>query len=633
MIRSRCLSLFAGVLFAAGSAQAQLAITEVMSSASTNLGPARVTQNSDYWELSNLGTETINLQDYQFSDDGGITTASSTVFEGLTLGPGESAVFFRSDVNKTEEEVRAWWGESLPIGTKIRFYASPGFSSGGDMVQVWAPDDSLVDSVSFPEAVRGRSFTYNTNNGAFTALSTNGVAGAFKAVTADDEGSPGVHAGPVPLRFTLQPKDTTIPAGNSVTFSAAATGLPRAKYQWRKGTTDLPGETAATFTLANPQPADSGLYSVVVSNGLSFLASTNATLTVTDTPQAPVLTTLPKSLAAYVGQTPTFTVAAQGSPSPSFRWQLNGQDLNEGGVYSGVTEPTLVINSVDLPQAGIYTVRVFNSAGSTNASATLTVTPKPLLAITEVSSGQATNEAGSTLGHGDWWELTNLGDFPVDLRGYRFDDSTESLAAAYTITNEIFLQPGESLVLVEGMTDEAFRAWWGPENLPPGQRILGYSGGGLGLSGTSGDALNLWNAVATDKADKVAGVTFSAGTEGVSFVRDPESGIFWGNTTTGLATLGVNGAVAAAVNGDIGSPGTVIAPLRVASTWSNGELNLTWSSQAGRDYAVFVKPELFSGTWTAVTNLTATGSTTTATNVPAVSGNVFRVRVTLPPAQ
>lgn len=631
MLSSFC-RLVALVSVSAGTASAQLAITEVMSSASTNLGPTRVTQNSDYWELSNLGSEPISLQDYQFSDDGGITTATSAIFEGLTLAPGASALFFRSDVNKTEDEVRAWWGERLPAGTPMRFYASPGFSSTGDKVQVWAPDDSPVDSVAFGEAVRGRSFTYSTNDGAFSVLSTNGVAGAFKAVTTDDEGSPGIHAGPVPLRFTLQPKSTTVPAGNSVSFNAAATGLPRAKYQWRKGTEDLPGETAATFTLVNPQPADSGVYSVVVSNGLSSLASTNATLTVTDTPQPPVLTALPKSLAAYVGQTPSFTVAALGSPSPSFRWQLNGQDLDEGGAYAGVAEPTLVIHGADLVHTGTYGVRVFNTAGSTNVTAELAVTPKPLLAITEVSSGQATNEAGSTLGHGDWWELTNLGDFPVDLRGYRFDDGTESLAAAYTITNDIVLQPGESLVLVEGMTDEAFRAWWGPENLPPGQRILGYSGGGLGLSGTSGDALNVWNAVATDKSDKVAGVTFSAGTEGVSFVRDPESGIFWGNTTTGLAALGVHGAIMAAVNGDIGSPGTVIAPLRVTSTWSNGELNLSWPSQADRDYAVFMKPELFNGSWTVVTNLTAAGSTTTATNVPAASGNVFRVRVTLPPA-
>ncbi|HXS68161.1 MAG TPA: hypothetical protein VN761_04920, partial [Candidatus Polarisedimenticolia bacterium] len=49
-------------------ASAQLAITETMSSESTNLGSGLVAAGPDYWELSNFGTNTIDLTGYLFND-------------------------------------------------------------------------------------------------------------------------------------------------------------------------------------------------------------------------------------------------------------------------------------------------------------------------------------------------------------------------------------------------------------------------------------------------------------------------------------------------------------------------------------------------------------------------------------
>ncbi len=126
----------------------------------------------------------------------------------------------------------------------------------------------------------------------------------------------------------------------------------------------------------------------------------------------------------------------------------------------------------DTNQTGTYSVIVTNSVGGTNASATLLVTPKPNLRITEIMSSEETNAAGSTLGHGDWWELSNLGTFPVNIHGYRFDDNSYSLAQACSITNDITIAPGESIVLCEDMTPDEFRPpfshWWGggPQSLP-----------------------------------------------------------------------------------------------------------------------------------------------------------------------
>src|SRR5690349_16005173 len=104
------LPLAAGLL----SASAQLAITETMSSASTNLGSASVTQGPDFWELTNFGTNAIDLSGYIFNDSdatrGG--DADSTTLSGVLIGPGESIILVQSGttVVTTRDDFINWWG-------------------------------------------------------------------------------------------------------------------------------------------------------------------------------------------------------------------------------------------------------------------------------------------------------------------------------------------------------------------------------------------------------------------------------------------------------------------------------------------------------------------------------------------
>src|SRR5688572_3094222 len=78
------------------SAPAQLAITEVMSSASSTLGTNAVGSHPDFWELTNFGTNVIDLTDYRFNDSGGFQGATGEIFAGRTIAPGESIIFFQS---------------------------------------------------------------------------------------------------------------------------------------------------------------------------------------------------------------------------------------------------------------------------------------------------------------------------------------------------------------------------------------------------------------------------------------------------------------------------------------------------------------------------------------------------------
>jgi len=99
-------------------APAQLAITEVMSSSADTFGTNRVVSGPDYWELSNFGTNSINLTGFRFNDrDGGINQADSAPFIGLTIRGRESIVFFKSPADSiSPNDFRAWWG----LGTNVR---------------------------------------------------------------------------------------------------------------------------------------------------------------------------------------------------------------------------------------------------------------------------------------------------------------------------------------------------------------------------------------------------------------------------------------------------------------------------------------------------------------------------------
>jgi Lamin Tail Domain len=235
----------------------------------------------------------------------------------------------------------------------------------------------------------------------------------------------------------------------------------------------------------------------------------------------------------------------------------------------------------------------------------VTITPKPHLVITEVMSSSATNIAG----HADWWELTNLGTFPVNLKGFRFDDNSETLAAAFTFSNDVTMATNEGIVFVEGMTPDEFRAWWGPENLLPNLQIITYRGNGLS---SAGDAVNIWNAAATEDADKLASAVFSTATPGVTFGYNPDSGQFGE-----LSVAGQFGAFAATSGSDVGSPGytrnsqRVFLPRFREIKVSGGNLQLTWSGQPGTNYVLQTKTQLEDATWTPIKTVTATEALTT----------------------
>jgi len=620
-------------------AQAQLAITEVMSG-ETSTSPS----HPDWFELHNYGTNDIGLTGYSWNDDthGGFSGADTAAFTGVTIHSNETILVTEQKGAVTDAGTfRTWWGLSNSVQVVVLNSADPGLGASPlvsgtkrtDSVRLWRTNlaalganttgldldecsDYLVQRVDLGVTV-SQSVLYDPTNDVHDILSVSGVNGAFASATVvTDIGSPGIAPSPVPGIIVQKPANQGVIVGSSVSFTNGGVALPPFVYHWfsnnipitsqtpgvaihhiTPGLTDTLTNNISVLTLVNVQTNMSGTYTVIADNGLQSFTN-SATLTVNATATAPTVSSVPPpNLDAYIPQTVPLTVAASGFPTPTYQWYSNNVAI------AGQTANVLSLSLTSTNQSATYSVIVTNSAGGTNISVALNVTPKPNLVITEVMSGESTNNSnGDTSGHGDWFELSNFGDFPVNLSGYRIDDNSASINQTAKVTTPAIIHPGESVVFVLAMTPQAFRDWWGT-NLPANVQVISYNGSGEGLSG-SGDEVHVWNAAATDNADQVTAVGFGAGTDGDSFGFDltylDQSG-FDGFT---LSTAGVNGAFVATVGGDIGSPGTIInVPLLTRATITNGGFNLSWVSQPNWNYTIQYKTNMTDFVWSTLTNI------------------------------
>ena len=159
------------------------------------------------------------------------------------------------------------------------------------------------------------------------------------------------------------------------------------------------GVTTATLTITGATAGLSGnQYRVVGTNSAGTATSNAATLTVNT---APTITTQPTSQTVNAGQNVTFVVGANGTPTPTYQWQLSSgggpfTNLTNAAPYSGVTTATLTITGAAAGLSGNqYRALVTNGVApdATSAAATLTVNVAP--AITTQPANQTVN-AGQT---------------------------------------------------------------------------------------------------------------------------------------------------------------------------------------------------------------------------------------------
>ena len=227
-----------------------------------------------------------------------------------------------------------------------------------------------------------------------------------------------------------QPAPQTVTEGQSATFTVAASGTTPG-YQWKKDGADISGANSSSYTIAATSSADTGVYSVVVSNSAGNVTSGNATLTVSAVP--PAIGTQPLALAVTAGQPATFTVTASGA-SLSYQWKKNGVNISDA-TYSSHT-----IASTSIADTGEYSVVVSNSAGGsvTSANAKLTVS-----AVSPVIATQPAALTKVNAGYPATFSVTATGTAPIS---YQWKKNGTDISGA---TSSTYTTPATSLGEIE----------------------------------------------------------------------------------------------------------------------------------------------------------------------------------------
>jgi hypothetical protein len=333
--------------------------------------------------------------------------------------------------------------------------------------------------------------------------------------------------------------------GSNATFTVKAVGTVPLGYQWRVNGTNLvngggiSGATTTNLTVGNvPTNYSGNSYSVIVTNRVGSVTSSNALLTVAT---SPVIIVQPTNQTIGVGARATLVVTAVGMAPLSYQWQVEGTNLvDETNLVNGVnvitrgaTNNVLVINPAQTNNAGNYTVIVTNFAGSVTSSvAALTVTNTP-----PKITLQPTNQTvwvGSTV----TFIVGGTGLPPVSFQwlkdGTNLMDGTNisgSIISGTTnfelvITNAQTSDSGNYLLTVTdpgGSVDSSNAVL---TVLPPPLfgNIVAAGGGGFILSGAGGESngtyyvltssnlllpLTNWTYIATDHFDGAGGFIFT----------------------------------------------------------------------------------------------------------------------------
>src|SRR6266576_318230 len=202
-----------------------------------------------------------------------------------------------------------------------------------------------------------------------------------------------VNAAAAAPSITTQPTSQTVTAGQTASFSVAATGTAPLSYQWQKNGANIAGATSAGYTTPATLTTDNGAqFTAVVSNTAGSITSAAAILTVNAAAVAPSITTQPASQTVTAGQTASFSVAAAGTAPLSYQWQKNGINI------AGATAATYTTPATTTSDSGsTFRVLVSNTAGTaTSGAATLTVNAAAVAPSITTQPTSQTVTAGQT---------------------------------------------------------------------------------------------------------------------------------------------------------------------------------------------------------------------------------------------
>lgn len=192
-------------------------------------------------------------------------------------------------------------------------------------------------------------------------------------------------------RILVQPTNQFVSVGGNAILAPVAEGRGPLAFQWWRNGVPLPGAASGTLTIPNAQLANTGEYTLVVTNDLGLARSRTVTLTIGQPAQ---ILAQPRSATPAPGESLTLTVVASGGPEPTYQWRLNGVNL------PGAVSSTLTLTNLQPADGGSYDVVVANLVGTVHSDvATVRVqTPRLSLADAVADRGHLAGATGTGSG-------------------------------------------------------------------------------------------------------------------------------------------------------------------------------------------------------------------------------------------
>ncbi len=278
-------------------------------------------------------------------------------------------------------------GAQVLVGTPIVLSANASDADGTVAQVAFFANGALLGTVTAPPY----SFTF-TPSGAgpvtvFARATDNSGLTADSAGIAITVGA----ATPPTVAVSAPAAGSTLLLGQPVSVAvtaAPASGRTLAGVEFFANGTSLGTDTVAPYALVwTPVSAGAVTLTARASDDLgNSQTSTGIAVTVIE-PVPPAFTTQPADTVVRAGENAVFTVAATGTPAPTYRWQRRAAgsadfvDLAAGGAYAGVSTASLSVAASLGMDGDQFRCLVANAAGGPVAStvAQLTVTSAPII--------------------------------------------------------------------------------------------------------------------------------------------------------------------------------------------------------------------------------------------------------------
>ena len=240
----------------------------------------------------------------------------------------------------------------------------------------WSKDGTPISGATSSGYSRGPLTPADSGQYTLTATNSVGSTTATVTVTVYPAVAPTIVGFPLTLAYNY---------GDTLSINPSVSGSPPMTYQWNKNGAAIAGATSSWFYIGAVTPADSGNYTLTVTNPAGTTTSTTLTVTVYAA-VAPVINIAPTSLTVNYGENLYIYPTVTGSPPITFQWSKNGAAI------PGATYGSYSIYGVTAADAGQYTLMATNVAGSTTSTVvTVTVNPPAAPVITNLPATLAVN--------------------------------------------------------------------------------------------------------------------------------------------------------------------------------------------------------------------------------------------------